>query len=152
MHLEGRTEIAAPRQRVWETVVDPRQVAACVPGGPEVEVVDERHVRCRVSVGAGFFRTTAVIDIGLTDLEPPSHATATGSGSAMGGSAVATAQIQLDEAGPALTTVAWAADITLGGMLSGFAGMAEAPARDGIDRTMRCLKAKLEAAEAARPS
>lgn len=147
MHLSGETEIAAARQRVWETLTDPRQVAACVPGQPDVTVIDERHLQVKAPVSKGWFRTTMVIDIQLTDLQPPERATATASGTVMGGAVNATGGVELAELGPALTGVAWKADLTLGGMLAGFAGMAEGPARDGVDKTLACLKAKLEAAE-----
>lgn len=152
MRLEGRTEISAARERVWAAVTDPRQVADCVPGAPDVEIVDARHARARIPVGGGFFKTTAVIDIVFDDLQAPAHATATGSGGAMGGSASVNTVLDLAELGPTSTALSWVAEITLGGMLGGFAGMVEGPARNGIDQTLGCLKAKLEAAEAAAKS
>lgn len=144
MHLEGRTDIAAPRQRVWDALVDPRQIAPCVPGRPDIEIVDERHFRIRVSVGGGLFKASATVDIALDRLTPPSHGEATASASAMGGSAEGRTVLDLEEPAPGRTTVGWAADITLGGMLSGFAAMAEGPARDGVERTLDCIKARLE--------
>ena len=148
MHLSGETEIAAARQRVWDTLTDPHQVAACVPGRPEVTVIDERHLQVKAPVGNAWFRTTMVIDIQLTDLEAPERAMATAGGAVMGGAVHATGGVELDELGPALTRVAWTADLTLGGMLARFAAMAEGPAHDGVNKTLACLKTKLEAAEA----
>jgi carbon monoxide dehydrogenase subunit G len=145
MQLAGEIEIAAPRQRVWETLTDPRQVAACVPGQPEVEVIDAQHLRVKAPVGNSWLRTTVVVDIELSDLEPPERVSATASGSVMGGSVKASGRLELEELGPALTRVVWSSDLTLGGMLAGFASMAEGPARDGVNQTLACLKARIEA-------
>jgi hypothetical protein len=148
MHLSGQTEIEAGRRRVWDAVTDPHQVAGCVPGQPKVEVVDDRHMKVTAVVGSGFLRTTVVVDIGLTDLEAPSHATAVASTVVMGGAVKADGSLDLVEVGARQTHVAWAADVALGGFLAGFAAMAEAPVRNGVNQTLACLKAKIEAAEA----
>jgi carbon monoxide dehydrogenase subunit G len=149
MQLSGETEIAAGRQRVWDTIIDARQVAACVPGNPKVEIVDERHMKVTAVVGNGFLKTTVVVDIRLSDLQPPASAKAAASSVVMGGRVNAEGGLELTELGPALTRATWAADVTLGGMLAGFAGMVEAPVRGGVDQTLACLKSKIEAAEAA---
>lgn len=149
MHLSGQTEIASSRRRVWDTVTDPRQVAACVPGLPKVEVIDDRHMRVTAVVGSGFLQTTVVVDIRLTELQAPESATAAASSVVMGGPVEADGSLELVEMGPLQTQVAWAADVTLGGFLAGFASMVEAPVRGGVDQTLACLKAKIEAAEPA---
>ena len=149
MELSGKTEIAAGRQRVWDTVTDPRQVAACVPGQPKVEVVDDRHMKVTAAVGNGFLRTTVVVDIRLTELEAPSRATAAASAVVMGGPVKADGSLELTELAPGRTQATWAAEVTLGGFLASFASMVEAPVRSGVDQTLACLKSKIEAAEAA---
>jgi carbon monoxide dehydrogenase subunit G len=149
MQLSGKAEIAAGRQRVWDTVTDPRQVATCVPGQPKIEVVDDRHMKVTAVVGNGFLRRTVVVDIRLTDLQAPSRATASASSVVMGGPVKAEGSLELVELGPLQTQATWTADVTLGGFLASFAAMAEAPVRGGVDQTLACLKAKIEAAEAA---
>ncbi len=149
MHLEGRQEIDAGREHVWQALLDPRQVAGCIPGRPEIQVIDDRHMRARVSVGGGFFKTTAVIDVTLTHLDAPSHATADATASAMGGGATATANVDLVETAPGRTQLTWEAEVQLTGLLSGFASSVEAPAQRGIADTFACLKARIEAAESA---
>jgi carbon monoxide dehydrogenase subunit G len=149
MHLSGETEIAAGRQRVWETVTDPRQVADCVPGRPKVEVVDDRHMKVTAAVGNGFLRTTVVVDIRLTDLQAPVRATAAAGTVVMGGPIQADGSLELTELAAGRTQAVWAADVTLGGFLASFASMVEAPVRSGVDQTLACLRAKIEAAEVA---
>ena len=65
--------------------------------------------------------------------------------SVMASPVTATGTLVLEEIAPNLTRVSWSAEVTLGGMLVGFAGMVQAPAQDGIGRTLECLKAKIEA-------
>jgi len=149
MHLSGQTEIAAGRQRVWDTVTDPRQVSACVPGQPKVEVVDDRRMKVTAVVGSGFLRTTVVVDIRLTDLQAPAHATAAASCVVMGGPVRADGSLELTELPAGRTQATWSADVTLGGFLARFAAMAEEPVRGGVDQTLACLRAKIEAAAAA---
>jgi carbon monoxide dehydrogenase subunit G len=149
MHLSGQTEIAAGRQRVWDTVTDPRQVAACVPGQPKVEVVDDRRMKVTAVVGNGFLRTTVVVDIRLTDLQAPAHATAAATCVVMGGPVKADGSVDLTELPAGRTQVTWSADVTIGGFLARFAAMSEEPVRGGVDQTLACLRIKIEAAEAA---
>jgi carbon monoxide dehydrogenase subunit G len=46
----------APRERVWAALTDPRTVAACLPGGELLEVVDERSFRGAIGVSLGPLR------------------------------------------------------------------------------------------------
>ena len=145
MLLRGESEIAAPRQRVWDVITDPHQVAECVPGDPKIEVVDERNLRVTAQVGNGFFQTTVTVEIELTDLAEPERAGANATGAVMASPVSATGSHVLEELEPNRTRVSWSAEATLGGMLVGFAGMVQAPLQGGVDRTLECLKAKIEA-------
>ncbi len=148
MHLEGSTQISAPIERVWQVLTDPHEIARCLPGAPAVEVQDDRHLKVSATVGNFPLRTTVVVDVEITELEPTSKAGARASGAVMGSPIEGVASLRMEAAGPAATNVAWEAEIALGGGLAGFASMAEAPARDGVDRTLGCLKARLEAPSA----
>lgn len=46
----------APRERVWTALTDPRIVAACLPGGELLEVIDEHAFRGAIGVSLGPFR------------------------------------------------------------------------------------------------
>jgi len=144
MHLDGETRIAAPRQRVWEALSDPQRVAACAPGDPQVEVIDERKFRVSAVVGNLFFKSPVAIEIELDEVAPPSSATGRASGVVMGGPVSAVGAVRLEELDQSSTKVEWEADVEMGGMLAGFAGMAVQPAREAIDGTLDCLKRSLE--------
>jgi carbon monoxide dehydrogenase subunit G len=145
MLLSGETEIAASRKRVWDVLTDPGRVAECVPGEPNIEVVDERNFRVTAQVGNRFFRTTVTIEIELTDLSEPERASANATAAVMASPVTANGTLELEELAPNLTRASWSAEATLSGRLIGFAGMVQAPAQSAIDRTLECLKARIEA-------
>jgi carbon monoxide dehydrogenase subunit G len=144
MHLEGETEIAAPRRRVWAVLTDPHLVAECVPGDPTIEYLDDRNFRVTAEFGNGFLRAPVTVEIELTELSEPARARATATAAVMASPVAASGSLELAEIGPALTLARWSAELTLGGMLTGFAGMVHAPIKKGVERTLECLKARLE--------
>ena len=150
MHLSGQTEIAATRQRVWDTVSNPNRAAASNSSGQaQVEKIDDRHYRVTVSPPAGMIPMNVVLDLQLTELDAPSRIAATIEGMVMGGPINGTGSIDLQELGPKLTRATWVADATLGGLLGGFEGMVQGPIQQGADQGFASLKERLEAEEAA---
>jgi carbon monoxide dehydrogenase subunit G len=147
MHLSGETEIAASRQRVWETISDPNRAAASnSSGGAQIEKVDDRHYKVTVTASAAV-PISVVLDLALTDVDEPSRLAATIGGVIMGGSVNGTGSINLTELSPRLTRAAWVADATLGGFLGSFDGMVQGPVQQAADQAFASLKARLEADE-----
>lgn len=150
MHLSGETEIAATRQRVWDTISNPNRAAASNSSGlAQVEKIDDRHYRVSVTAPAAMMPITVVLDLLLTDVGEPSHLAATIEGAVMGGAINGTGSIDLAELGPKLTRATWVADATLGGLLGGFDAMVQGPIQQAADGGFASLKARLEAEEAA---
>jgi carbon monoxide dehydrogenase subunit G len=145
MHLEGETDIAAGRPRVWAVLTDPHAVADCVSGEAKIEFLDERNFRVTGQVGNAFMRATVTVEIELTELVEPERARASATAAVMGSPVVATGSLTLEEAGSASTRASWSAEVTLGGMLASFAGMVQAPLQEAIERTLDCLKTRIEA-------
>jgi carbon monoxide dehydrogenase subunit G len=53
IRVDERFAVAAPVERVWDHLVDPRRVVACVPGGELTAVVDARTYDGAVRVAVG---------------------------------------------------------------------------------------------------
>jgi carbon monoxide dehydrogenase subunit G len=150
MHLSGETEIAASRQRVWDTISNPNRAAASSSSGQaQIEKVDDRHYKVTVSAPAGAVPMGVVLDMQVTDLDAPSRIGATIAGAVMGGPIDGTGSIDLAELGPKLTRATWVADATLGGLLGGFEPMLQGPMQQAADQGFASLKTGLEAEEAA---
>lgn len=71
IELDGNTEFDAPRELLWEMILDPDVLARIVPGCDKLEVVNENEYQgqMRIKVGPmdGVFRGT----VALSDLQPP---------------------------------------------------------------------------------
>lgn len=145
MHLEGTLEVAASRDRVQAFLADPRNVASCVPGSPPVEQLDATHYRTAATVGSGFLRTKASLELAY-ETAAPERTTVLAHGAAAGGTVEATLTWALSEPEPVRTLVAWSAEVTLGGVLASFASGLEVPLRAQLERVLACVRARLESA------
>ena len=146
MHFEGTIDIAAPRDRVWAFVTDPRQVAGCGPGVESVDVVDATHFRATARVGVGFIRARFVVDMEMTEQQPPERAVIHARGHAPGSAVDATAEMRLADApGGDTTVMTWTADVTLHGhLVSVGARLVEGTANRLIGETFDCIRSKLQ--------
>ena len=128
MHLSGVTEIAATRQRVWDTISNPSRAAASnASGQAQVEKIDDRHYKVTVSAPTAMGPMSIVLDLDVTERDAPSRIAATIEGAIMAGPINGTGSIDLAELAPKSTSATWVADLTLGGMLGGFDAMMQGP-------------------------
>jgi carbon monoxide dehydrogenase subunit G len=150
MHLSGVTEIAATRQRVWDTISNPSRAAASnASGQAQVEKIDDRHYKVTVSAPTAMGPMSIVLDLDVTERDAPSRIAATIEGAIMAGPINGTGSIDLAELAPKSTSATWVADLTLGGMLGGFDAMMQGPVQQAADQAFVSLKTRLEEEEAA---
>src|SRR5450759_1117220 len=84
MHLTGETEIAASRQRVWDTIRNPNQAAASASQGQaQIEKIDDTHYRVSVAAKTAMGPVNVGLDLGLTEVDEPNRIAATIAGSVM---------------------------------------------------------------------
>ena len=71
MHLEGSHTFDAPRQAVWDTLLNPEIIAACMPGREKFEQIgpDQYEIAMRIKVGPVGGSGTGRIR--LADQQPP---------------------------------------------------------------------------------
>ena len=146
MKFEGTVQIAAARDTAWAFLMDPDQVGSCGPGVESIDVIDETHFRAKAKVGIGFIKAHFTINMEMTDLEAPKHATVKAHGQAPGSAVDAIAQMDLrDGDADGVTIMDWSADVNISGTLASVgARMIEGTAHKMIDQTFECIKAKLE--------
>jgi carbon monoxide dehydrogenase subunit G len=53
VRVENKFQVAAPIDRVWELLSDPRKVAACVPGARLIDALDDQTFTGTISVKVG---------------------------------------------------------------------------------------------------
>ncbi|HEX8025150.1 MAG TPA: SRPBCC domain-containing protein [Candidatus Limnocylindrales bacterium] len=153
MELSGRTVVAAPRSRVWQTVIDPRNVAACAPGLDSIEAVDERHFRATARVRVAFFTVGLTVELERLATQPMDRVELAAHGDAAGSRIEARGEIRLGgpDAGP--TTVDWRADLEPTGAVASLGeGVLRPMATKLVDDGIACLKARLEAGAGSEPA
>src|SRR2546422_11771713 len=84
MRFGGTLDIAAPRDRVWAFLTDPRQVTACAPDLQSLDLADPTHFKVVVRAGVGPIKGVFAMNVGVTGLREPEHAGVPARGQAPG--------------------------------------------------------------------
>ncbi len=146
MRFEGTLDIAAPRERVWAFLTDPRQVTACAPDVQSVEVADPTHFRVVVRTGVGPIKATFTMNVEFAELAPPDRATVRARGQAPGSAVDMTNTLALDANGDR-TTMRWASDVVVSGLIASVgARLMQGAADKTTQQVFACIKEKLEGA------
>jgi 2-furoyl-CoA dehydrogenase large subunit len=148
MRLAGSIDIAAPPEAVWAVVIDPRDLAACVPGVSEVRQLDERTFEgsIRASVGPidGDFSFRSVL--AMTSYPDGLVIDVEGTDSVTKSRVVAHIEAALSSPGDAATTLTYRATVTTRGRLAIIGDMVlRATAGVMIGQVTTCLRSRLEA-------
>ncbi|HEV8536283.1 MAG TPA: carbon monoxide dehydrogenase subunit G [Candidatus Limnocylindria bacterium] len=145
MRFEGTLDIAAPRYRVWAFLTDPKQVTACAPDLQSLDIADPTHFKVVVRAGVGPIKGTFTMNVEFTDLREPEHAGVLARGQAPG-SAVEMRNTMDLEAKDGRTTMRWASDVNVSGMIAQVGARLMQGAADKItQQVFACIKTKLEA-------
>jgi carbon monoxide dehydrogenase subunit G len=150
MHFEGTVDIDAPRERVWDFLIDPQQVGTCGPGVESIEEIDDRHFKATAKVGIGFISARFTIDMEFAEIQAPDRAVIKAHGQAPGSAVDATATMRLRDGDGGKTVMDWNADVNIAGTLASVgARLIEGTANKMIGQTFDCIQSKLEAPAAA---
>ena len=122
MRYQDKVTIQAPRQQVWEFLVDPDQVAQCAPGVETVEVLEEnKKFKVIASIGFGNLKVRFNTDVEFTEQNPPELAKIKAHGTAPGSVVDVLADLALSEVDANTTDLDWAADINVMGTIAALA-------------------------------
>lgn len=121
MHLEGTTTIKAPRQKVWEFLTDPNQVAKCAPGVETVEMTGPNKFQATAAIGFGAVKAKFKGDGEFVEMDAPGRAKIKAHGDAPGSAADVLSEMFLSETADGGTELKWTADVTIVGQLASLA-------------------------------
>ena len=128
MRMEGTTTIRAPRQKVWEFLTDPAQVAACAPGVESVTVLEPgRKFQATVSIGFGTIKARFSGEGEFVELAAPDRAKIKAHGSATGSAADVTSELFLSDGEGGATELKWTADVVIVGQIASLAARMMTP-------------------------
>lgn len=135
MILEGNFTIKAPIQELWDTMLKPETLCACIPGAEKIEQIDEKTYDCIVKQKVGPISVRFKFKIVLTKVDAPTHAEMEGEGEDIGkaGRFVQRTNIDLKEIEGGEVEVSYRCDANIVGKLAMFG-----------DRILRAKAKKLE--------
>lgn len=149
IRIEERFTVAAPVERVWEYLVDPRRVVGCLPGAELAEVVDERTFLGNVKVKAGAVTVAYRGKVRLVEVDAAARRvrmTGEGRESAGTGSARMTMESRVTPAGGGGAEVSVQADLDVVGRIVQLGrGMIEQVSHQLFEQFAACVRATLEA-------
>ena len=105
MRLEGAYKIAAPREKVWERLLDPQALARALPGCEKLEANADGSYATEMRVGIAAVKGTYKGRVEILDAVPPDHfrmkVEAQGTGGFLRGAiSLAGASREAEESGP----------------------------------------------------
>ena len=117
----GDSFVPAPPIEVWRTLLDPKALAAVIPGCHSLDLVGENSYRAEVSLGVGPVRGRFVAKVGLSDLEAPKSASLSGGLEGPLGSSQGSGHVTLAEEGDG-TRVTYDYSIEISGKVAAIGG------------------------------
>jgi carbon monoxide dehydrogenase subunit G len=117
LKIEGSYTFNAPRQRVWEVLLDPKVMAQCMPGCESMNEVAPDQFEAVMKVGVASVKGTYKGKVSIKDKQPPSHYVLSGQGSGGPGFMQGDVAIDLDEAG-GQTVLKYSTDAKVGGLIA----------------------------------
>ncbi|MHC4548074.1 MAG: CoxG family protein [Planctomycetota bacterium] len=117
MNLKGEAKIDAPPEQVWDILLDPEVIAACIPGCQELREEGPDRYTAVLKLGLGPVSGTYEGSFHLHDKVAPSRYTMAFEGTGRPGFVKGTARAELRADGGA-TVVAYECDLEIGGLIA----------------------------------
>jgi carbon monoxide dehydrogenase subunit G len=153
LELTGEQLIAAPRQRVWESLNDPQILSQCIPGCEQVVRLSETRFEAKVLTRLGPLRARFSGSVEMSDIKPPASCLLLFEGGAGSvGMAHGQSRVTLEDEGGG-TRLRYAAEAAIGGKLGQIGGrLIDASVKKLADDFFSSLNDHLNAGEALAPA
>lgn len=73
MIIEGKFNVKAPIQKLWNTLFDVQALASCLPGAEKIEQIDDKTYEVTMKQRVGIVKVTMKGRQVLTKVEAPNH-------------------------------------------------------------------------------
>ena len=118
MKIEGTQELRAPRERVYQALVDPEVLQRCIPGCERLEKTAEDTYSARLRAGVGAIKGDFQSTIRLEEMRPPEHYRIVVDGKGGPGFVKGSGNLDLEER-DSLTVIKYTGEIQVGGSIAG---------------------------------
>ena len=118
MKLEGSYDVPAPRAKVWDVFLNPKQLRKAIPGCEKLEALGDDEYKATLKIGVAAVKGTFEGKVRLLDQKPPESYRLAAEGSGGPGFVKADTLITLTETDGG-TRVSYSADVQVGGLIAG---------------------------------
>ncbi len=117
MKIDGSYTFNAPRDRVWQVLLDPKVLAQCVPGCEALTEVGPDQYEAVMKVGVASVKGSYKGKVSIKDKQPPSHYVLSGEGSGGPGFMRGDVAVDLEEK-DGQTLLKYSTDAKVGGLIA----------------------------------
>jgi len=146
MKLDGSYRIAAARQQVWNTLLNPDVLRRVIPGCEKLDSQGDHRYNATFRAGVGQIKGTFSGEVEISDLDPENAYTLRSRMKAAVGFVEGSGRISLSdsEAGAQETLLTYTGDVKIGGLLASIAGrLIEAAVKKNMDDMFANLNREL---------
>ena len=118
LEFSGSPTIAAPRERVWQRLMDPNFVAQSAPGVESVDTIDPTHFKVVSGFGVGSIKVRFAMTVELFDIVDHERATMRVRGKAPGSAIDVVSSMQIEDAGSSSSQLTWSATSEVSGTVA----------------------------------
>ncbi len=118
MKIKGQHKLAAPRQKVWEALLDPEVLARTLPGCESLDPIGENQYKMKMKLALAAVQGLFDGKVSLEDTQPPESYRLLVEGTGKVGFVNGSGQFRIEEAGAGETLVHYEGDIRVGGMIA----------------------------------
>ena len=146
MKVSGSYTFDAPRERVWQFLIDPDRLSRCIPGVKQFQTVGEHEYAGEIDVGVGAVKGLYAGKVKLEDLRPPEHYRMVFDGKGKQGFVKGSGTLDLADEG-SKTLLKYTGDAQIGGPLAGVGQrMLEGVAKTMTTQFFTAMNAEIQAA------
>ena len=147
MHFEGTFEVKAPKEKVFDMLMDPNQISNCMPDLQKLEVKSPDEFTAVVKAGVSFIKGDFTLHFTEMEKTRPTHAKLVGHGTGIGSTVDLDAVMDMADTAGGGTSMKWAADAKIGGRIASVGQrLLNGQAEKIVKGLFECLQGKLEAA------
>ncbi|HYV24819.1 MAG TPA: carbon monoxide dehydrogenase subunit G [Pyrinomonadaceae bacterium] len=118
MKIEGIYQIHAPRERVFNAIIDPEVLQRCIPGCESLERTGEDEYAAIMKAGVGPVKGTFKGNVHLREMRPPEHYELSVNGKGGPGFVKGAAIFDLEQV-DASTMIKYSGEMQVGGIIAG---------------------------------
>lgn len=148
MQLSGEHRFTAPRERVYEFLLDPDTLRSCLPGCEQLDETGEDAYSATMKIGIGMIKGTFTGNVQISERNEPSSYRMRVEGKGPQGQVAGDGVLELFEGEDGGTIVKWAGDATVRGTLARIGSRVIQPAASTIvGQFFKCLEQKAAATQ-----